>query len=187
MIKMSDQGNGIIKGFTLIEGLIALALVSILVVVGFTLNSFINNSVTIGDRQANLQFYPRLAKAIIENRVKYASSIIILNDVPTTDDISGTRKAIYVNGDGAIVEKNSAGTVTPLLSQLPENIDMSLSFRKISEDDIENMGDNLLGFTITSSFSGDTYQLESSILNLSTANLDDGAASGVAILYEPAD
>jgi len=182
---MSARRNKNIKGFTLIESLIALALVSILAVVGFTLNSFINNSVTIGDRQANLQFYPRLAKTIIENRVRYASSIIICNEVPATDDISGTKKAIYVNGDGAIVEKNSAGTATPLLSNLPENIDMSLSFRKIIEDDIENIGDNLLGFSIISSSSGDTYQLESCILNLSTANLDDGDESGVAIIYEP--
>lgn len=185
---MSDQRNKKDKGFTLIEGLVALALVSILAVVGFYLNSFINNSVSIGDRQANLQFYPRLAKMTIENRVKYASSIIICNVVPATDDISVTQKAIYVNGAGKLVEKTNDGTETDLLSHIPSDITMSLSFRNINKDEADiDMGKRLLGFTITSSSSGDTYQLVSSILNLSTANLDDGADTGVAILYEPAD
>jgi len=174
------------KGFTLIEGLITLALVALLAIVGLTLYSFINNSVSIGDRQANLQSYARLAKITIEKRVVLSPSVLICSEVPTTDEISGTQKAIYVNGDGKLIEKSHDGTETSLLGNMPADISMSLFFRNTSKDETDiDMGGKLLGFSIISSCSGDTYQLDCSILNLFSANLNDGDDNGVAILYTP--
>jgi len=181
---MSEWKNKNIKGFTLVEIVVTFALVSIMLILGITLNGYMNKSVSIGNRQVNLQSYCRLYKELIDNEVKLTNSISISSGIPANEEIPATQKAIYVNGAGKVVTKSNDGTETILFSNIPDNITMSLSFQKINDTDV-TLGNKLLGYTIICSCAGDTYQLDSSILILSSADLSTGDESGVAIIYKP--
>lgn len=169
------------KGFTLIEGLMALAIVSIFIVLFFSLNSYIDRSFDITNRQSDLQFYSRLAQIKLKNEIELCSSLEICSDAPTVGD---EQKAIYVE-DGIIMIQSGSGEATPLIPNIDDDVEMNISFEKITKEVGEpELGKRLLGFTITSSGSGDSVELESSLLIGSNASFEIKGETGEAILYQ---
>ncbi len=186
------------KGFTLIEGLIALAIFAIFIPLFYFLNSYIDQSFSIASRQSDLQFYARLAQIKIKDEISFVNYIEILPSKPTIDDFtSNTVKAVYINADHEIVfvTINGEGVMveTPLVNDMPDDIEMALSFEKITEEDegTNLCGDRLLEYTISisSKSSGDVFNLESSLLIKDTNddelnNLSIAGESGIAIIYD---
>lgn len=194
MNKMIDPSLKNNQGFTLIEGLIALAIFAIFIPLFFSLNSYIDRSFSIANRQSDLQFYSRLAKIQIEKEIQYVNSLEILSSAPSLENFSsGTEKAICVNADQELVRltKNAAGNLveTPLMQNVPDDLEMSLAFEKIiAENGGEDLyGNKLLGFVITCSSADETVSLESSKLIKDTNVADElsiDGDTGSAIIYE---
>lgn len=192
MIKHAGNNN---KGFTLIEGLVALAILAIFIPLFYSLNSYINRSFSIANRQSDLQFYSRLAEIKIKNEIKSVNNLDILSSEPDASNFFDTEKAIYVNNDKKIVIKtvNADNEIieTPLFN-VPDDVKMYLAFNKIIDEGAEGdnvYGEKLLGYTITCSSSGDIVSLDSSLLLRDAAtdgdpkNLRIDGESGIAIIY----
>lgn len=184
MIKRAGNNN---KGFTLIEGLVALAILAIFIPLFYSLNSYINRSFAIANRQSDLQFYSRLAKIKIEKKIEFVNTLKILSSEPVADDFVLGTEVICVNNDKKIVIKtvNADNEIieTPLFD-VPDDVEMNLSFTKVVDEvnDVNVCGEKLLGFIITCSNSDDVVSLESSLL-LKDNDLSIDGESGIAIIY----
>ena len=164
------------RGFTLIEILITLALLTIVTALSFSLYSHFNNSFNIANRQSDLQWGARLAKAKIEAEVRYARPITIMNYT----DLAGTtlnshQKAIYIENGSMGTLKMIAGTgdAADLLGNSATGIQMSLTFTKIV--------DNRLRIKVNCQVanSNDTYSLSSDLF------IPKNAADGLSAITAP--
>jgi len=160
------------RGFTLIEILITSALITIVITLSFTLYSYYNNSFNLANRQSELQWGARLAKAKIEAEVRYAKPITIMNYTDLADTtLNSNQKVIYVeNGSmGTLKVKAGTGDAADLLVNSANDIQMSLTFTKI--------GDNRLRTKIDCQVadSDDTYSLSSDLFI--SKNATDGSST----------
>ncbi|MGI6412501.1 MAG: PilW family protein [Syntrophomonadaceae bacterium] len=161
------------SGMTIIELLIAIALVLIVaglsqVFYSYTVNSYDNIA-----KQANLQQSVRLALTFIESRIKFANHMEIVAATPDPEELEsrdeGTQ-AIYLDENG-VLKAYKEGETQDLIGVLGENISLSLAFTKASG----NVGGKLLIIEITGTDDEKSFSMNS---ELYLANLGDSGITG---------
>jgi len=160
------------KGVTLIELIIVLAILAIVVSLGFSLYFFSNKTFNKGVSRSNVQQSVNLAADAITKEVRYASEISIVTSVPQT--VSDDYKYIYINDSNLIEFKDKDGTkVIP--SNAIDGTVFSLSF--------ESKGSGkLLGFAITGS-GEESFSIESEVFPLNLVSMVNGNPN-TAIAYK---
>jgi len=148
------------KGFTLIELLISLAILLIVLSVGYSFYFYVVRSFDVASKQSNVQQNVRLAKNIIENQVRYASYIKI-GDAPA--DSSKYNQRIYVNNNKIMHYVD--GENKDILNGLSDGVNMHLLFIKLSNDS------PFLWIEVKGDINGDQeYSISSEILILGINN-----------------
>lgn len=147
------------RGFSLIELLIALALLSIVITLGFSLYSYNNNSFNIANRSSELQWQARMAKTKVESEISCASQITVIDYSDLSATLEEGQQAIYVQGGskGIIMIKTSSGSSDELLNNITDNVQTSLTFSKIADNRLQikidcqttDSDDNIYSLTTT--------------------------------------
>ncbi len=150
------------EGLMLVELIISLALLSVVIAVGFTIYSYTNTSFTKGEQQTVVQSNVRGAANFIVREVRYATNLEILNDLP--DDFNPKRSYIYVKNE-ALNHDDGNGNIQPVYGGVGrENVIDQINFKRNENNS------NLLYFKIKGNNSGVEYLLDSEIQIL---NLDN--------------
>lgn len=169
------------KGVTLVELLIALAILGIVLDLGMVFFNHSEASYNRGETRYITQSNVRLASDYITNQTRYATelSVIDASSVPAT--ITSTDNYIYVDSNGRIIHKTSSGTsiVNPNTSQ---NLRYALSFNRAGT----GVGANrVLSYSVTDNGSG--FNVSSSVnpenLGSSSVISSSLAGAGNAIRY----
>lgn len=158
------------KGITLIELLIVLALLGIVLAIGYNIYFFGQRTFTIGETQTNLQRDVRFASAFITREVRYATELEVRNDV---DNVSGYNY-IYLNNN-RITHRNASGQITEKTYAV---IDL-MSFVVVKPVGVNNF---LLGFTINGSDEDRSYDLESEVMLYNLKNVTEN--SDIVVKYK---
>ncbi|SFF92922.1 prepilin-type N-terminal cleavage/methylation domain-containing protein [Desulfotomaculum arcticum] len=141
------------KGFTIVELLIALALLVIVIALGYTFNFYVFRSFDIASKQSEVQQSVSLAKNIIENKVRY-SQMDLLDELP--EEIEPGYQAIYIES-GVVKYIDEDGNTSDLLGAISGNVNMQVYF--------ENKGDSFLRVYVQGDIDGDhEYNIDSNIL-----------------------
>jgi len=161
--KIHDQ-----KGFTLVELMVALSLLLLVLGLGYTIFGFTVTTFARSETKANLQQNMRLAAQYIENDVRYAYGVEILDAIdPDSLTVTENDMYIYINSDGKL-EIRSADDTFILSDTFIGDTDFLLQFTK--------EGDNLLGIDV-----GNTADEKKIITRIKVLNIseDDGMITGV--------
>ena len=165
-------------GITIIELLIALALVLIVAGLSQVFYAYTVNSYDSIAKQANLQQSVRLALTFIESRIKFANQLEIVSTSPDPEELESrgeATQAIYLDENGAL-KAYKEGEAQDLIGVLGENISLSLVFTKASG----NVGGKLLAIEITGTDDEKSFSMDSEIYlaNLGASGItgDNGAA-----------
>ncbi|GAB6182082.1 hypothetical protein JCM14036_34010 [Desulfotomaculum defluvii] len=124
------------RGLTLVELLITLAILSIVLAVGYLFNFYVNKSYTVSSNQSEVQFCVRMASESIENMVRGASEIMISQDVTSAEG----KEVIYIE-EGTMMHYQDGLPPKDILDGYSQDVNLSITFNKI-----EN---GILGYTIS--------------------------------------
>lgn len=161
------------KGFTLVEVLITVAIVAIIMSVMGTL--FFSGATTYneGSRKAFVQNDTRLGMELIQNEVRYAKKMILV-DANIVPDLSADNNMSYIKfeptegtlGEIKIFSRNSEGGFNEMT--LPGQYSKVPLFKVIYSEDPEL---TLLGIQVVGSYRGSDFTLETSInlLNINSS------------------
>lgn len=97
-----------IKGFTLIELIIALAIFSVVVFMAFSILVFGNKSFSNGTDRSDVQFDFRMTSSFITDELRNATEVQILSTMPATPTTG--YNYIYISGKKIISVKNGTST-----------------------------------------------------------------------------
>ena len=154
--------------------MLALAILSIVLAVGYSFNYYIYKSFTIASDQSEVQFNVRMAKERIESIVRFTTYMEILEDY--TDDPEEPYEAIYVENGSLMHYKD--GTSTNLLEGSSSGISFEIDFNKADEV--------FLWYNVKGEISsGQTYEIsaESGMLNEIIKDFGDSSTTGKAIIF----
>jgi len=162
--------------------MIALAILLLVLALGFTFNNYVNKSFNISNEQSEVQFNVRMAKERIENLVRFADNIEILAVWDTGLIEESTFEGIYTDETGSLIY-NQNGTATNLLAGISDDIDYEITFN--NKDQVFllcNIGGETTG--------GYSYELstELQILNVEEdtgiiKDFGDASTTGTAIVF----
>ena len=114
------------RGITLIELIIVIAILGLVISLGFSFVIFGQNIFGKGSTQAEIQSELRLANDIVKNELRYATVIELLPSVGTV--INGS-SYIYIDGNRLIYDKvDSAGNITKRELTGPNIINSTAAF-----------------------------------------------------------
>ena len=185
------------KGLSLIELLIASAILLLVLAVGYTFLNFGQTSFVRGEERADLQQNARMALDFISDQVRIAEIVVILPAGHDYSDLEGYgidvdyegeeeiyTYQIYVENGSIFYSKLAQGVEeVTLLENISENIDFDLNFA------VNNNSGNILDIYLSSTekASGTLFDLETEILilNLSSGDIIDlSAGNGAIVLYQ---
>ena len=167
------------QGIAMVELLIALALLSMVIGIGYVFYWNGTTAFSKGGRQADMHFNLSQTSQFITNELRYASDVKIHAGIP--DSLDASRRYIYVQ-NGSV--KHVAGANTTVLNENISSRTYTLSFSKYV--DASNANNNRsVDFTVTATDSGQNYSIQSQVhpLNLGT-NVINGEATGPVISYK---
>lgn len=156
-------------GFTLIELMVALALVGLVIMGGFSLYFFADRSFVSGTVMADIQADVQLAMQRITNELRLAHSIEFGKAVPS-EGLSEDDHYLFVNNQGLVVLRTQRGDQILTATNL-EVADYQLSFSNVAE------APNALRIELTSLNKQIPYSLASEIQVL---NIRLGGFEGIA-------
>lgn len=162
------------KGLSLVEMLIALALLLIIIPLTTMLFFYGSRSFAVGEEQSELQQHVRLVADYVLGELRYAHGITILADAPDPDDpdLSGWN-LIYVDDGSAIGRRE--GVIGSVISGLDPRVDFEFEFDQGSTP-------GTIAYTITGTVPGGReYAVEAEIATLNTRNVSGGP--GAALYY----
>ena len=153
------------RGMTLIELIVVIAIVSIVITVGFSFVIFGQDVFGKGSTQAEIQSELRLASDIIKNELRYANAIDLIPDVGTV--VNGSCY-IYLSGNRLIYDEvDSVGNVTKRELTGPIIINSSAAFTL----NMDENGLNSINITLESEARGQQFAVTSEILLKNIKNL----------------
>lgn len=159
------------KGFTLIEVILAIAILSIVISAVFPAIISVNKAYTAGNERSNIQQNVRFAANFITQEIRFASSVSILSEIPSSFDY--TKRYIYVK-NGSIVQ-NVNGVEKAVFPVNTGNLKCTLNFT----------GNNkTLEYSLSAVGSGKPYSLDSEVIVLNLGNSTiQGSGSGSVVCY----
>lgn len=185
-MSIKKNKNSMIKpGFTLIELIATMAILSIAIAMAFSISSFGYTSFKHGDTKSDLQTNLRSATDYITKQMRYSSNVVIFSSKPDISDIADTttngKEYIYYDSNGVLMHC-AGGISSKIMGATSSKIAATLQFKK---NDLETLFFKLVGQASTSS---ETYTINSStvILNLGDKFIS-GADTGEAVCYTPGE
>lgn len=159
------------RGVTIVELLVALAILSMVISLGYSIFGFGKISFNRGETKANIQQNMRLVSDYITKEVRFAYGAEILKEsslVPVSADINPDDKYIFINNDGKLELRSSAGSAIFSDTLMPGK-NLILTFKN---------SNNLLGIEITNNIDNIAINTKVMILNLagSIGGLQEGSA-----------
>jgi prepilin-type N-terminal cleavage/methylation domain-containing protein len=160
------------KGFTLIELLVTLAILSIVLILSFSMNLFGTITFNRGDKQSDIQSNLRNASNYITKELRYSSNPEILTSMPGTR--ASGKEYIYIDSDGSL--KHYSGGNSKTLISNSGGITTTLLFQKQDYQTVY--------FQLQSTLKEQRYSIDSSalLLNIGTKVIS-GPDSGMAICF----
>lgn len=128
------------KGLTLVELLVTLAILSLVLSVGYGFYYSISRHYLVGSKQSHVHQNVRLAQDMIEKKIRHANKIIIIpsGDPPPSSEDGDDYDRIYLDDDtNRIMLTVKDGAPQDLLQGLSGNVKMELSFEKTEEYMVE--------------------------------------------------
>lgn len=165
-------------GFTLVELLVTLAILSIVLSAAFSMGSFGNKAFKKGESKSEVQSNLRLAADYITKQLRYASNVSLTNDDETTSKIE-TNEYIYIDSSGML--KHYANGVTNDIVKISNgDVAKPLTFST-------DAGTNVVNFTLDGSSGKEAYSLSSSVylLNQNSGISIVSTPSPTAVSYTP--
>lgn len=153
-------------GFTIIELLVSLAILVIVLSIGYRLLFFGENTFAKGEKRYSAQESAQLASDLITRELRFAHNVIILPDFPSTFD--DDKRYFYVDENGVLKHYLGYGNIVDAVGSLNLDVEFTnLSFSKSSDD--------ILGFSISTESGSSNYFTESAIqiLNILEGNSID--------------
>lgn len=165
------------RGLTIVELLVVLAVLSLVLGVGYNLYSFGTESFTRGETQWIVQREVRSAADYIAREVRYAYQLSIhTGSIPSNP---GEHHYIFRDG-GSYVHRYRDDTGTTQTRVIPGGAYCTVSFQRVAdvEDEVNEWVRNLLSFTVRAN--DVDYEVESAvfILNMPTASIEGVSPSG---------
>jgi len=160
------------KGITLIELIVAVAILSSIIAVACSFYFFGTNSFRSGTKQVNVQSYARLAANAITGELRFATSAQTISSL-TNYTFDTTKNYIFVDSHNNIIRK--VNNVNSDLVTAPANTTCELSFTL--------KGSNLVNTNVKYTSSGNSFiaDPEFQILNLGDSTIQN--TQGIAICY----
>ncbi|WP_168198272.1 prepilin-type N-terminal cleavage/methylation domain-containing protein [Crassaminicella thermophila] len=163
------------KGITLIELLLALALISMILSISYSLNIFGIKSFSKASSQANVQENVRLAVDFITQETRYATQLEILDNLETIPEKAQIDEDEYY----ILLNDHSIEYRYKDHSKVIANIIENLSFHKDKD------ADKILSFIIEGKDKKQKYDLNSKVLAINlTKEIMTSSENGIAIKYK---
>lgn len=158
-----------------------MAILLLVLTVGYSFYSYVNQSFKISDEQSEVQFNVRMAKERIKSLVRLADNMEILPNWDMNQITASTYEGIYVN-NGSLIYNNN-GVTENLLEGISGDIDYEITFN--TKDQV------FLCYTIRGvTASGYSFEMSSElqILNVSEdtgiiKDFGDLSTTGTAIVF----
>ena len=177
------------SGFTLVELIIVIAILSLVTIGAFMLYSFGQNSFGIGTKQYDLQSTIRLASSVLRNDLKYATDVEILDTYDYNDflDIENP----YYGSNYIFLEKNNEGKGISVRHYMFDPMSYTYTIEEIVPQPtnkatidliFSQKGDNVIDVSMVGVLESEDFTLDSSIeiMNRHTGTL---VGTGNAIRY----
>lgn len=172
-------------GFTLIELIAVIGIVTIVMATAYSMHAFGLNYFYKGDTKSNIQTNLRNDASYISKEIRYSSNVKILeaSDLPDFTIAPGAAGGpevgtIYIYISNGKLKKYSAGVSDNIFGSTIDNIVTTLRFDKKDYETVY--------FKLLDTSKGETYTIDSSIVLL---NIGDGVIGGIdtgaAISYKP--
>lgn len=164
------------KGVTLIELIVALAILGIVIIGISSFIIFNNKTFNISEKQSDAQFNVRSASESITKELRVADTIEILDSTPA--EFESDKKYIYVEGNS--IKLFMGGCKKKILNG-SSNFTPTLTFKKKSENG------KVLNFTIDGLEGNQKFTIDSDILilNMPAPNSVLGKGSGSVVAFGP--
>jgi prepilin-type N-terminal cleavage/methylation domain-containing protein len=170
------------KGFTLIEVILVIALISIVTAAAFSVFAFGQKAFKVSERQYNVQNEVRLAIGVVSKQIKYATQMSVMTLATCEAKMTAKEKYHYLYiKDGQLYDaRYQSATNTYLVKTLARNISNSAVFNKISQNSLRIVLTALEG---TQDFETDTIVVLDNFKLLSPEGTLQGLSAGAAIEY----
>lgn len=153
------------QGVTLIELIIVVAIIGIVITLGFSFVIFGQNVFGKGSTQAEIQSELRLASDIVKNELRYATMVEL---IPAVGTVVNGSSYIYINGNRLIYDKvDSVGVVTSRELTGPNIINTTAAFTLNTAVG----GVNSININLESEARGQQFAVTSEILLKNIKNL----------------
>lgn len=164
------------KGVTLIELIVALAILGIVIIGVSSFIMFSNKTFNISEKQSDAQFNVRFASESITKELRVADTIEILDNTPA--EFESDKKYIYVEGNSI---KLFMGGYKKIILKGSSNFTPTLTFKKKSGNG------KVLNFTIDGLEENQKFKIDSDILilNMPAPNSILGEDSGSVVAFGP--
>jgi len=148
------------KGYTLIELIIVIAILGIVISLGFSFFFFGNSSFSKGQNQSTIQHSVRMASRYITDEIRTAKDVRIMKEKPIVFE---EYNYIYVEGIKIIHRKPDGSSQEVFGSSVDGSIEV---FFETAGDD------NIVEFTISKVFNEQDFQVKSSVSSLNLTDPD---------------
>ncbi|MCR3921442.1 MAG: hypothetical protein NUK65_02860 [Firmicutes bacterium] len=168
------------KGLTVVELVIALALLGMVLGLGYMFYAFGTTTFAAGETQSNVQQSVRIAANMISNEVRYAETAEILDSL--AEDTFPDDDYTYIYGDGHALLLHQQGEVTPIrfFGGMADDGDVIITFKPSSTNskllDFKIVGTNKKGTPQEKEYIIDYEVLLPNISSI-TINTDDNSGS----------
>ena len=160
------------KGFTLIEILVSISLLSLVLLMAYNMHLFNYKVFNKGSSKADIQSTLRLNADFISDRIRYASNIKILPNKPATFDPLKQ----YIYSEGGVLKFNDVGTIIDVAGSLG-GVSSTIYF--------EDKDAQTVSFKVTGTQKDESYEIASSVYMLNVGTGGIGESNGAAIEFMP--
>lgn len=174
------------NGFTLVELLVVLAIVVVVLSIGYRLLFFGQDTFSKGEDRYSVQESAQLASDLITRELRFANKVIILPDIPSRFDTD--KRYFYLDDSGVLKHYLGHGNTVDAVGSLNIGIQFTdLNFKKTKDD--------VLAFSLATASDFSDFSTDSAvqILNLlkgdkiDDVRLTDKDAGGPVICYYYSD
>lgn len=161
------------KGFTIVELMITIFLISLVLTIAYGMLSYGNRIFVQGDSKADIQSNLRVSANFISDKIRYASNVVILADKPA--NITDSTKE-YIYAEDGVLKYYDGHTVT----LVPGFLDGVLSTIQFADNNTQNVY-----IRVNGTLRNESFQVETSafLQNIGAKALAE--SNGAAIEFSP--